>query len=315
MKNNENNDEWSFVHVTDMHIGSPRSYRFQPAWNQNWQTAREQIGQLSPDLLLVGGDMTRDGTTHIEELIESKRELEALDTPLLVIPGNHEVGNKWSADSSVAIRSAYLDRYRDIYGVSEWTTAWGRGENAVQFTGINAFLLGSGLPEETALREWLGALERNPSCAHHVWLIHPAMFADEFDEPDFDPITDRVPWYFGLNRIDRAFLWGVMQKTGASQVLSGHIHCRRQVCHDGVDFFYGPATAFPQWGERWPDGDSSLGFMEFKVAGGKISSRFVPLREVSELPGYGPGGNPAVAGRDYTVAEETPSFIPCLDHD
>ena len=36
-------DSWSFVHVADMHVGTPRSYRFQPAWNENWKVARDQI--------------------------------------------------------------------------------------------------------------------------------------------------------------------------------------------------------------------------------------------------------------------------------
>ena len=46
---------WRFVHATDIHVGSPRSFRYQPAWNENWQTARQQIIELEPDLLLVGG--------------------------------------------------------------------------------------------------------------------------------------------------------------------------------------------------------------------------------------------------------------------
>ena len=52
---------WTFVHVTDIHVGSPKSFRFQPALNENWHTAREQILEIQPDLLLVGGDLTRDG--------------------------------------------------------------------------------------------------------------------------------------------------------------------------------------------------------------------------------------------------------------
>ena len=32
MNISENSSDWSFVHVSDLHVGSPRSYRFQPAW-------------------------------------------------------------------------------------------------------------------------------------------------------------------------------------------------------------------------------------------------------------------------------------------
>ncbi|GAB5561114.1 MAG: hypothetical protein SynsKO_27610 [Synoicihabitans sp.] len=310
MNISENNPNWSFIHVSDIHVGSPRSYRFQPAWNENWETARRQIQELAPDLVLVGGDMTRDGATHTEELSTIKADLAKLGPECLVIPGNHEVGNKWSPDSSVAINSSYLRHYRSVFGASEWTEVRGKGSNRVRFTGIDAFKLGSGLPEETELRAWLDRLERDDTCPHHVWLIHPALFADRFDESDFDRKTDRVPWYFGLNRRDRTYLWSVMKRTRATHVISGHIHCRRHLEVEGVQIHFAPATAFPQWGERWPEGDDTLGFLRFTVSEGKLSHEFVPLLVVSEREGYGPGGNPSVEGRDYAQAWESPPLIP-----
>ena len=37
-----------------------------------------------------------------------------------------------------------------------------------------------------------------------------------------------------------------------------------------------------------------------------IESTFVPLRSVSTKKGYGPGGNPGLEGRDYSIAWEQP---------
>ncbi|MBM4086501.1 MAG: hypothetical protein FJ272_17095, partial [Planctomycetes bacterium] len=79
---------WSFVHATDIHVGSPRSFRFQPAFNENWQTAREQIVALKPDLLLVGGDVARDGNVHRLELEAVKADFDRLPFPVHVVPGN-----------------------------------------------------------------------------------------------------------------------------------------------------------------------------------------------------------------------------------
>lgn len=312
MNISENNPPWSFVHVSDIHVGSPRSYRFQPAWNENWRTARAQICSLAPDLLLVGGDLTRDGATHREELVAIKKDLEAMELEWRAIPGNHEVGNKWSADSSVAINSAYLRRYREVFGASEWSVVRGAGAHSVRFTGIDAFKLGSGLPAEADLRTWLEDQPAAARCPHHVWLIHPALFADAMDEEDFDPQVDRVAWYFALNRADRHYLWDIMRATGVTHVISGHIHCRRHLNVDGVEIHLAPATAFPQWGDRWRDGDDGLGFLRFSVADGRIRSEFIPLMRRSELRGYGPGGNPPVAGRDYTLATQAP-FVPATD--
>lgn len=51
-------DTWMFVYVADIQVGSPRSFRFQPAWNENWETARKQIIDINPEFLLIGGDPT-----------------------------------------------------------------------------------------------------------------------------------------------------------------------------------------------------------------------------------------------------------------
>ena len=57
-------EPWPFAHVADMQPGSPRSYLYNPSWIKNWKQAREQIVALNADLLLVGGDLTRDGSVH-----------------------------------------------------------------------------------------------------------------------------------------------------------------------------------------------------------------------------------------------------------
>ncbi len=293
---------WSFVHVADMHVGTPRSYRFQPAWNKHWAVARDQILELEPDLLLVGGDMTRDGSTHRLELESIKRELDRLPFPARVIPGNHEVGNKFDPDSSVAVQPDYLRLYRSVFGASNWSFL----HKGVRFSGCDALLLGSGLPEEAHLRDWLQEQRGEPRERDHVWMIHPALFADRPDEPDWDRVTHPVEWYFVLDGEHRRTLLDTFRITGATHVITSHIHCRREVELDGMQVAFSPATAFPQWGERWPDGDPRLGFLHFTVSDGGIERKFIPLRSLSNLKGYGPGGNPGLEGRDYSLAWEQP---------
>jgi hypothetical protein len=295
-------DSWSFVHVADMHIGTPRSYRFQPAWNENWAVARNQILALEPDLLLVGGDMTRDGSTHRTELESIKKYLDGLSFPAYVIPGNHEVGNKFDPKSPVAIQPDYLNLYRSIFGTSHWSFR----HKGVRFSGFDAFLLGSGLPEEAELRNWLERQTGKSRERHHVWMLHPALFADSVEEPDWDQQTHRVEWYFVMDGKHRHYLIDLFRATGATHVITSHIHCRRELGLEGVQIIFSPATAFPQWGDRWPDGDPHLGFLHFTVKEDGIEMAFVPLRSVSTKKGYGPGGNPGLVGRDYSKALEKP---------
>jgi 3',5'-cyclic AMP phosphodiesterase CpdA len=295
---------WSFIHVADVHVGTPRSFRYQPAWNENWETARGQIIDLDPEFLLVGGDMTRDGSTHSFELEQVKEIFDNLPFPTHVIPGNHEVGNKYMPQEPMSIQPEFLDRYAAVFGPSEWSFE----HEGVRFSACNAFLLGSGLPEERILRSWLQEQACLPRPRLHVWMIHPALFADSFEEPDWDRAIDRHAWYFALDGEPRRFLFDVFKKSGATDVITAHIHCRRHVKVEGINVHFAPSTAFPQWRNRWPDGDAALGFLRFTVEEMRIQPEFVPLASVSSKKGYGPGGNPSRDERDYSIAWEEPSL-------
>lgn len=299
---NPQTTNFSFIHVADIHVGTPRSFRFAPAWNENWATARRQIVELEPDFLLVGGDMTRDGSTHRFELEQINRDFDRLPFPVHVVPGNHEVGNKYQPGAPMSIQPDFLDRYSSVFGPSEWSFDFGD----VRFSACNAFLLGSGLPDERVLRDWLAEQAARPKADRQIWMIHPALFADHFEEPDWDPVENRQAWYFALDNEPRRFLWDVFRSTGTDVVITAHIHCRRHVRHEGIDIHFAPSTAFPQWRNRWPDGDPTLGFLRFEVDASSIRHEFVPLKERSHRKGYGPGGNPAPDERDYSLAWETP---------
>ncbi len=297
-------NNWSFIHVADIHVGTPRSYRFQPAWKKNWQTARKQIINLNPDFLIVGGDLTRDGATHRFELEQIKSDLDNLPIPYFAIPGNHEVGNKYFPDSSVSIQSDYINLYKSVFGESAWSFV----HKGVRFSGFDALLFGSDLPEEKKLWQWLEQQSKLPKSKYHIWFIHPALFIEHLNEPNFKIEQDHNAWYFGIDEPFRSRIFTIFKKTAATHVISAHIHCRRKVVVDSITFLYSPSTAFPQWSDRWPDGDSSLGFINCLITENGVSPQFVPLEKVSAKKGYGPGGNPPAEGRDYSAAWEKPAL-------
>ena len=302
---------WSFVHATDIHVGSPRSFRFAPAWNENWQTARRQIVALKPDLLLVGGDVARDGTLHQYELRAVKADLDALPFPAHVVAGNMDTGNKHTDvngpnpkrdDVSLNLTSAHLEPFAGVFGPLWWSFV----HKDVRFSGFCDMIAGSGVPEEAGFWEWFDAQRRQPRAKHHVWMMHYALFVDDVHEPNWD-ITDPkryYDWYFGIDEPHRSRLMAGFKATGADLVLSGHVHCRKWHRAEGIDFHINPSTAFRQWGKRWPDGDDSLGFVRYDVADKGIVGAFVPLSRTSTKKGYGPGGHPLPEERDYSIAWE-----------
>ena len=302
---------WTFVHVSDIQVGSPRSFRFAPAWNENWQTARQQIIGINPDLLLIGGDLTRDGYLHDFEMRAIRDDLSSLPFPYYTIPGNMDTGNKHARlqgpssnrdDLALNVTSAQLQRFKSYFGTFPWSFIY----KDVQFSGFYAAVAGSGLPEEEQMWRWLAGLKDLPQARHHVMIMHYALFIDRIDEPPFD-ITDPkqyLAWYFSIDSEYRRRIIEAFEASRVEIVISGHIHCRKSDVLKDIRFYKAPATCMSQWNDHWPDGDPTLGFLRFDVGDDGIQSTFVPLEQVSVSKGYGPGGHPRLEDRDYSIAWE-----------
>lgn len=315
---------WSFVYVGDMQPGSPKSFRYIPALTENWHTAQEQIRAIGPDLVLVGGDITRDGNVHRFELEEMKAGLDSLGCSYHVVPGNMDTGNKHTrvnglhrsnpnqyTDLELNVTSGQLRHFADVFGPLWWSL----DHKDVRFSGFADVLVNSELPEEEQFWAWAEEQKRRPPAKHHVWIMHYALFADRPDEPNWD-LADRenyLNWYFCIDQPGRDRLLDLFKATGTTIVITGHIHCRRTVFAEGIRFDYAPATAFGQWDSRWPDGDPTLGFLKYTVSDDTIDCEFVPLgRAADRTESYGVGGHPRPEARDYSLARDQ-SFAQTLD--
>lgn len=299
---------WSFVHITDIHIGSDRSYRFDPAWNDNWATAARQIRELKPDLLLVGGDIARDGNFHEWELANSMAELDAIGVPWHVVPGNMDTGNKITSangphadrdDIACNVTEELLERFSNLVRPSPWSFL----HHGVRFSGFYEIVTGSGLPYDRAAQAWLKDLATQPPTPWHIMLNHYPIYVHEPDEAAYN-LTDPEryhDWYFGLDPEPRRLLMDAYAKAGVTHVLSGHIHCRRPPTKvEGITYCKGPSTTFPQFGDKFADGDDTLGFQVFTVTDDAVELTFVPLERVStRTDGWGPGGHPKPEARVY----------------
>lgn len=297
--------------MADIQPGSPRSYRFNPSWIKNWEQAKQQILALEPDLLLVGGDITRDGSIHRFELEEMKTGFDRLPFPVHVIPGNMDTGNKHAAsnrrnrgagqctDLALNVTSAQLQQFTEVFGPLWWSV----DHKGVRFSGFADMAVNSGLPEEKAFWHWAEKQCQRPPAAHHVWIMHYAMFADKLREPDWNPDTHYTEWYFCVNQPGRDRLTALFKETSTDLVISGHIHCHKRFEEEGMRFEIAPGTCFPQWQNRWPDGNPTPGFLCYDVTEEGIGpSTFIPLEKTYQLEGYGPGGHPAPEMRDYSKA-------------
>lgn len=302
---------WKFVYAADLQPGTTRSFRYNAAFRDNWLTARQQIINANPKFMVLGGDLTRDGFYHDFEFEEMKISLDTTNIPYYAIPGNMDVGNKFSNihgaiegrdDRLLSISSERLSTFERFFGPVNWTFTHG----SMRITGFCDMLLGSGLLEEERLRKFLENLSQLPSMEHHFILTHYAMFIQSPDEPDYD-ITSKeqyYDWYFGINKNNREFLLKCFKEAKVSRVLTGHIHCRREVTHDGIVFDYAPSTTFGQYSHKWADGNDRPGFYLFHVDGAKITKEFIPTAPLSDnKDGFGKGGHATKDQIDYSESK------------
>ena len=313
-------DPWVFLHANDSHMGTPRSYRFRPAVNKRWAAIAEQMTATGADLLLHGGDLTRDGDTHEFEYQQAREDLETLPFPTFVIPGNMDVGNKRAVAAGamddrdhrdIGVNAKRLDLFSSYFGPIHWTFL----HRDVRFTGLYAAVAGSGLPHEERMWRTLERIPDLPPARHHVAVMHYWPFMESPDEPLWDMTNEEEyqNWYFSIDPPHRQRLLSLFAAAGVGILFCGHVHTGRPVqVVDGLRIYRTFAAGnTPQLEERWPDAETRQGFHQCTVGDDGIGVTYVPgAVQCEEFDAYGPMGHPRLDERDYSVAREQPPLLP-----
>ena len=328
MSNPDNN--WTFLHVNDSHMGTPRSYRFRPAVNKRWAAIRQQMLDINADLVLHGGDLTRDGDTHEFEYEQARDDLAAFECPVHIIPGNMDVGNKhtdrngakkrWDPqglgwfDPDLNMTAERLELFTQYFGTIQWSVV----HRNVRFTGFYAAVAGSGLPQEEdfwRFIEQLPQLTQTEPTKHHVAVMHYWPFIESLNEPAWD-LTDLEQydnWYFSIDPPHRQKLWTILQQSNVEILFCGHVHTGRSMqLVDGIRVYRTQAAGnTSQLAERWEDADTRFGFQCCDVTADGIHVQFVVGNDqCEEFDTFGPLGHPPIEERDYQVATQQPSLTP-----
>ena len=313
------NTDWTFLHANDSHMGTPRSYRFRPAINRRWAAIKEQLAAIDADLLLHGGDLTRDGDSHEFEYQQARDDLDTLPFPTYVIPGNMDVGNKhahkrgvqdWD-DRDLNMTTSRLDLFSSYFGPISWSFM----HRDVRFTGMFAAVAGTGFRHEERLWRLLEKLPQLPRARHHVAVMHYWPFMEQPDEPTWDITSEEEyhNWYFSIDPPHRQRLLDLLKAAEVEILFCGHVHTGRPLqVVDGLRIYRtsaGGNTA--QLESRWADAEVRQGFHRCDVSEGGIEVTFVPgADQCEEFGTHGPWGHPPLAERDYSAAPEKPALEP-----
>lgn len=307
---------FTFLHMNDHHIGTPRSYRFRPAINRRGEAIKRQISEIDADLLLVGGDLTRDGNTHEFEYQLARDNLEMLPLPFFVIPGNMDVGNKhtdWNSldnrrdDMALNMTSDRLQLFASYFGPINWSFI----HKEVRFTGFYAAVAGSGLREEERFWRFMERLPELPPARYHVAMMHYWLYMDSLDEPSWDITRNDqyLLWYFSIDKPHRSRIFKLLKASNVNVLFCGHVHTGRpvEVVDDIRIYKTSAAGNSAQLKERWDRIETRYGFHLCRVTEQGLDVSFVlGDDQCEEFNSYGPGGHPKIVNRDYTQAREEP---------
>jgi 3',5'-cyclic AMP phosphodiesterase CpdA len=237
--------------IADTHL-SARS----PECVANWHAARRAVGRLSPELTVNLGDITLDGQSHPEELEFAVQLVRQWSTPMLCVPGNHDVCD---ASGEAPLDASLLAAYIDLFGPDHWAHRVGTW----LLLGVNAQLMGSGAPQEQAQWRWIEeqAELAGPQVQTALFLHRPVLRPTSSE-------TSRKGRYVTSAACER--LLGGPLRRSLRVVVSGHTHQYLDVVEGGVRHVWMPSSGFilpdhmqPRVGEKLV----GIGMLDFKAEG------------------------------------------------
>ncbi len=98
--------ETTILHISDLHFDGVDGHGTMSP--ESWRATARALKRLDADLVVVTGDLTTHGSCSIAPLQRVRDFLESLETPYLVVPGNHDLS------------PSALSRYSECYENVPW---------------------------------------------------------------------------------------------------------------------------------------------------------------------------------------------------
>jgi len=226
--------------LSDIHLSPTHGF----FW-ENWCVAREFADAADADAVIVNGDVAINGPDSDAEIAFAAAALRTLRTPVMALPGNHDVGDEPPGqDPDQIINEDRLRRWDSSFAGDRWALDVGRW----RLVGVNAQLFGSGLAREAAQDRWLDE-QLSTAGRHTAVFLHKPLFLESPAEDVVGPAC-MVP-------SARARLLDKFNRSDVRLIVSGHLHQHRDRTFGSQRYLWVPAVAFS--GSQEHGGDTSCG--------------------------------------------------------
>jgi alkaline phosphatase D len=246
------------IQITDTHF-SPEKAHF----NGNWEPLLTWIEDQKADLIIHTGDLAVDGADKDDDITFSMDLMRQATAPMLVIPGNHDVGHL--PGSHQPVNAERLKRWRDLAGPDRFV----EDANGWRFVGLNALLLGHEDEEEEAQFEWLRTAFEERNGRRLALFSHKPLFIDEPHEGDTG--------YWGFRPAQRKRFYDLMAQHDVPLFASGHLHWAWKGQFENTSIVWAPSAAFIiDTLEREMPGERLIGAVVHKF-GDEVTSEIVAV--------------------------------------
>lgn len=203
------------THVNEAEEFSASPYPANAQANPRARAVFHALRAMEPDFVVHLGDMINpvpELPTYRDAARNFKDIAAILQSPLYVVPGNHDVGDKpvsWMPAGQADDHSIAL--YTDCFGKH-----FHDFEHAgILFVALNASLINTGLPLEREQRQWVESLLAANRGRRCFFFIHYPPFTTSEDEPGS---------YDNIDEPGRSWLLGLIRQYRPEAVFAGHVH-------------------------------------------------------------------------------------------
>ena len=223
----------SDTHVRPAYDDGQRAFASDASHNDRNRAAAEAIRAMQPDLVVHLGDVVHPIPilpAHADALVMATEIYSDLGAPLVVVPGNHDVGDKSGSGMAPTLVREGREAFR---------RTWGEPYQSLDLAGVHFVIVDGGLlsvADEQGERqwEWLASDLGDNDARCFVFMHYPAFLVDPDEDEHYD----------NLGTGPRSRLLDLLTDNGVEAVFSGHVH-RFFLNHiSGVEFVSMPSTAF-----------------------------------------------------------------------
>ncbi len=254
-----------------------------------FKAVRERIEALKPDYVVASGDISDDGFRNDGMFEQLKTAFEKWSVPVLVIPGNHDIGDKMGEANE--IKQPYLDRWLKVFGKDRFAEPSGNW----LLLGLNTQVVGSGLHHEADQLQWMDkVLDQAQLDGRQVAVfLHAAAYLFDPDE-----VLSDGSQYWGFDPFPRRELVRRLHMPHVRLVANGHLHWHQIVQRGAAKWVWCPSTDLIVDDAIFPRGGGVIGLIRYTFDDGGVEPQLVELdmparkvhvfRPTVELPGRDP---------------------------